>query len=640
MGIGKSSLERLQADIAAGQLSRRTVLKRAMALSLSAPIISGLLAACGDDDDEEPADETEPTTETGAGEPTEAEPTEAAEEEPTEATGEATEETGEATEEPAAEATTAPAPAGERGGGGEARLLYWQAPTILNPHLSTGTKDDHASRVCIEPLFDFNNDAEPILQLAAEWPSVENELLDPDGMWVIWKLKEGVKWHDGEDFTAEDVVFTHEYVTNEDTTATTVGAHLTIDSMEIVDDLTVRVNFKEPNPAWFDAFSVGVVPEHALRDFVGAAARDAPFNLKPVGTGPFMVREFRPGDVVFYDLFPDYWDPGKPFFDSIQIKGGGDAASAARAVVQTGDYDWAWNLQVEPKILASLTDGDTFGEILGLPGTSAERIMINFADPNVEVDGAFSEPSTEHPIFTDLKVRQALDKAIQRDIITTQLYGEGSEPTAYNLNVPFTLKPEDLTWEYNIEAAQALIDEAGVEPGYKLLYQTSINSVRQKTQEIVKEDLETLGFSVELKSVDSGVFFSSDAGNPDNYPHFYADLEMYTNGPGSPYPITWAERYRSDNLAQKSNNWAEENITRYFNPEYDKLHDEAQTTIDEARQVELWQEMMTMVYNDVVEIPIVWRGGVAAKHNRIANNTPSLWASTPVYDLKNWTLNE
>ncbi len=81
--------------------------------------------------------------------------------------------------------------------------------------------------------------------------------------------------------------------------------------------------------------------------------------------------------------------------------------------------------------------------------------------------------------------------------------------------------------------------------GYSLLYQTSINSVRQKTQEIIKQDLESLGFSVELKSIDAAVFFSSDAGNPDTYPHFYADLEMYTNGPSSPYPITWADRYRS-----------------------------------------------------------------------------------------------
>ena len=66
--------------------------------------------------------------------------------------------------------------------------------------------------------------------------------------------------------------------------------------------------------------------------------------------------------------------------------------------------------------------------------------------------------------------------------------------------------------------------------------------------------MEQLGFTVELKSIDAGVFFSSDAGNPDTLAHFYADIQMYTNGPGSPYPIAWAQRYRTDQIAQQSNN--------------------------------------------------------------------------------------
>ncbi len=263
--------------------------------------------------------------------------------------------------------------------------------------------------------------------LAAEWPSIEAGTLDPDGLFVIWKLKEGVTWHDGEPFTAEDVRLTWEYVTNPDTTATTLATFDAVESVEVIDDLTVQVNFTEPNPAWFDVFVGGngyIIPSHIMKDYIGEAARDAPFNLAPIGTGPFKLNTFNPGDTVLYDIYEDYHIEGLPFFDEVEIKGGGDATSAARAVMVTGEADWAWNLQVEPEILDQMEADGGQGVQVATPGTSAERIYINFADPNVEVDGAFAEPSTTHPIWQHKEAREALNLSIQRDVIANQLYGE------------------------------------------------------------------------------------------------------------------------------------------------------------------------------------------------------------------------
>ena len=98
------------------------------------------------------------------------------------------------------------------------------------------------------------------------------------------------------------------------------------------------------------------VPKHLMKDFIGAKAREAPLNTKLVGTGPYVVEEFKPGDLVVYKANPNYRDPNKPFFSNVNLKGGGDAASAARAVLQTGDWDFAWNLQVEPAILNELKE--------------------------------------------------------------------------------------------------------------------------------------------------------------------------------------------------------------------------------------------------------------------------------------------
>jgi peptide/nickel transport system substrate-binding protein len=633
-------VEQVRADVMAGRMSRRDVLRRGVALGLSAPVIAGLLAACGSDDDDDDDNTDAPTSTTGAAVATN---TTAAS-----GGGEATATTGgggsaaSPTTSGGAEPTETTAPATEAGGGGLLRLLWWQAPTIINPHLATGTKDFDASRVCLEPLADFDVDGNGIPFLAAEMPSLENGGVNEQGTQVTWKLREGVKWHDGEDFNADDVVFTWRYASDEATAAVTQGNFANVESVEAVDDYTVTITFNQPNPAWFDVFTGPngmILPEHILKDSIGAGARDAPFNLKPIGTGPFMVSEFRAGDVVMYDRFPDYWDAGKPYFDSVEMKGGGDAPGAARAVVVTGEGDWAWNIQVEPEILKQMEGEGGPGATQTTQGASAERMMINFADPNMEVDGARSEPSTQHPLFQHKEAREAISLAIRRDVIADQLYGPGGQATSNVLNAPAKFISPNTTWEFNLDKAGELLANVPDADGYSLLYQTSVNSVRQKTQEIIKQDLEELGFSVELKSVDSAVFFSSDAGNPDTYPHFYSDLEMYTNGPSSPYPISWAERFRTDEIASQANQWAGTNITRYNNPEFDKLHDQARVELDPDTQVELFVAMNDMAVNDFAEIGIVWRNGVTCVANNLTGYVGTTWASD-VYDIKNWRRDE
>lgn len=621
-------------------LDRRQVLKRGIALGLSAPIIASLLAACGDDEDDAPTATAAPAggaTPTAAGEATE-EPEEDEETPETDETPEEEDETPEAEETPEEEPTEAPTeePAGEAGGGGQLVLLWWQAPTILNPHVAQGTKDFDASQVALEPLANYDSSGELVPFLASEIPSLDNGGVSEDGLSVTWKLREGVKWHDGEDFTAEDVRFTWEFVADELTTATTFGTYEPVEDVEVIDDYTVTIRYKNPNPAYFDQF-VGpngmIIPKHVFEDYVGAEARNAPANLAPIGTGPFKVVDFRPADVVLYERFEDYWDTGKPYFDSVEMKGGGDAAAVARAVLQTEEGDWAWNIQVEPQVLTQMAQGGA-GKVVAWPGASAERIMVNFADPRTEVDGAFSEPSTQHPIFQYKEAREAVALAIQRDVIAEQLYGDGGAPTSNNLNAPERFRSPNTSWEFNLERAQELLDEVGVTGG-TLSFQTSINSVRQKTQDIIKEALEQLGFDVQLKTVDAAVFFSSDAGNPDTYAHFYTDIEMFTNGPSSPYPIAWAERFRSDQIAEKANNWAGQNITRWNNPEFDVLHDQARTELDPDRQAELFIAMNDMTVNEFVEIPIVHRGSVACVANSLSNYDPATFMSD-VYDIKNW----
>ena len=225
-----------------------------------------------------------------------------------------------------------------RGGGGPVRLLYWAAPTLLNPHLALGPNDFEASEIFYEPLADIAADGTIVPVLAAEVPSADNGGVARDGTWVIWRLKPGVLWHDGRPFTADDVIFTWEYAADPTTTATTAGSYRNIERIERLSDHEVKLVFKGPTPFWADAFCSNagmILPRHVFASYGGARSREAPANLAPIGTGPYRHVEFLPRDRLRAAINPAYHVPNRPFFDTLELKGGGDAASAARPIPRT-----------------------------------------------------------------------------------------------------------------------------------------------------------------------------------------------------------------------------------------------------------------------------------------------------------------
>jgi peptide/nickel transport system substrate-binding protein len=531
----------------------------------------------------------------------------------------------------------------KRGGGGPLKLLWWQGPTLLNPHFATGTKDQDGSRLFYEPLACWDPDGNLKPVLAAEIPSIQNGGLAADAKSVTWKLKPGVKWHDGKPFTADDVVFNWEYARDPATATVTIGLYRDI-TVEKVDDLTVRILFNKPTPFWADAFvgaPASIIPKHLFADYRGAKSREAPANLAPVGTGPYKFLEFKPGDVIRGELNPDYHMPNRPHFDTIEMKGGGDAVSAARAVIQTGEYDFAWNIQVEDEVLLRLEKGGK-GKTIYAVGGDTEFIALNSTDPNTEVDGERSSMKTKHPLFSDPAVRKALSMLVDRDAIKSVIYGRAGRTTANFLNGPGKFVSKNTTWEFSVEKAAKLLDEAGWKPGadgirekdgkrLKLLYQTAINGPRQKTQAIVKQACQKAGIEVELKSVVASVFFSSDVANPDTYAHFYADLEMFQIPMSQPDPASHMRRYHSRYVATKENKWQGVNFPRYVNPEYDAAIDAAEAEIDPVKRAGFYIKANDLLWQDTVFIPAMHRLKVEACANTLhpvisgwANETDNL----------------
>ncbi|MFJ5370706.1 peptide ABC transporter substrate-binding protein, partial [Bosea sp. CER48] len=463
---------------------------------------------------------------------------------------------------------------GKAGGGGPLKILLWQAPTLLNPHFASGSKDQVASRVFFEPLAGWDKEGNLFPQLAAEIPSRANGGLSEDGRTVTWKLKPGVKWHDGKPFTADDVVFTWEYARDPATAAYTSGSYTNI-RVARIDDLTVKLTFPEPTPFWADPF-VGVtgmiIPKHHFGEYVGSRSREAPGNLKPVGTGPYRLVEFKPGDIITAERNPDYHVKNQPHFDTFEIKGGGDAVSAARAVLQTGEYDYAWNMLVEDEILKRMENGGR-GKVVAVPAGSVEFIILNTTDPWTEVDGERSSVKTRHPTLSDPAVRQAINLLIDRDSIQKFIYGRGGIATASFVNEPRQFKSQKLKYEFNVEKANRILDDAGWKRGadgirekdgkkLRFVFQTSINAPRQKTQAIIKQACQRAGIDLELKSVTASVFFSSDVANPDTYTKLYCDMEMYSTTQPQPDPERFLNQLVSWEIATKENKWLGRNISR------------------------------------------------------------------------------
>ncbi|HLZ47190.1 MAG TPA: peptide ABC transporter substrate-binding protein [Candidatus Limnocylindria bacterium] len=543
----------------------------------------------------------------------------------------------------------------KRGDGGELKILYWQAPTILNPHQATGTKDSDASRLVIEPLASWGPDAKPIANgLAAEVPTVANGGVSADFTTVTWKLKPNLKWSDGSAVTADDVVFTFNLIKDPASASTTSDNTEGVKSVVAKDANTVVITYDAPNPnfyQWGVGTCCGILQKKQFSDYTGAKLKDAPGNLKPIGTGPYMVTDFKPGDVVSYAANPNFRDPNKPYFKTVSFKGGGDAESAARALFQTGDVDYAWNLQVAANILKPMIAQSTKGTMLSVYGSSVERILVNFADPNAPGDQR-GEPTTKHPFFNGpdgLTVRKALAMATDRKTVAEQLYGDGltGKPGCNIITgIPEyeSTATQSFCNTFDPVAAGKMLDDAGWKLGsdnvrakngikLKVVFSTTVNAVRQATQAIEKAAWEKAGFGVELKQVPAATFFTNTS--PDGANHFWTDLEMFTNN-SDPDPTSYLNGWTTKQIAQKSNNWQTGNYNRYSDPTFDGYIDQLRKETDPAKRADLIKKANDNLILNVVIIPIVTRTQVTSAISKtIKGDTPTGWDSE-MYNIQDW----
>ncbi|MDE0459312.1 MAG: peptide ABC transporter substrate-binding protein [Chromatiales bacterium] len=543
----------------------------------------------------------------------------------------------------------------QRGGDGHLNILYWQAASTVNPYLSGGTKDIEAASLVIEPLAHYDENGNMVPTLVDEIPTVENGGVASDLRSITWKLTPGLKWSDGTPLTAHDVVFSGEYCLHPEGGCNSTSYFADVTKIEALDDLTVKVHFGVAKPFPYGPFvgsTTPIIQKAQFQDCMGAKAQECTEqNFGPVGTGPFKVEEFRANDVITFSANENYRDPDKPGFATATFKGGGDAASAARAVLETGEFDYAWNLQVEPEVLEQMAAAGK-GTVVTAFGASVERLMVNQTndDPSLgpEKRSLYLDGANPHPFLSDPAVRRALSLAIDRQILVDAGYGAAGKPTCNVLSAPavYASTANDECVTQNVDKANRILDQAGWMPGgdgvrakdgvrLSILYQTSTNSVRQGTQALIKQMWEQIGVETELRNIDAAVFFGGDPASPDTYMKFYADIEMYTNTFSGTDPESYMANWTCSEIPGPDNQWLGNNIQRSCVAEYDALVAEMSQTASLGDRARLAKQMNDIIVQNHFMIPLIWRGDVSAHANTLKGVRMNSWDSE-LWNVADW----
>jgi peptide/nickel transport system substrate-binding protein len=539
-----------------------------------------------------------------------------------------------------------------RGDSGHLNLIFYQAASMLNPYLANGTKDVEPASAVLDPLARYDSTGKLFPVLAAEIPSIENGGIAADYRSVTWRLKPGLKWSDGSPFTAADVVFTGQYCMDPQGGCGQAQRFYGIESITAVDDLTVKIAFSAPKYDPFIPFVTYTSPVLQKAQFekcLGALAQQCTdANFRPIGTGPFMVKEFRPNDVIIMEANPNFRESDKPAFKTATFKGGGSAAGAARAVLETGEFDYGWNVQVSPETLDKMVKAGR-GDVIRIFGSQVEHMEFNLTNPSPDLaPDVRSTIRAPHPFMSDLRVRKALSMALDRELLSEVAFGPAGRATCNLVTAPakYVSTANDACLKQDIAGANKLLDEAGWIKGsdgirakdrvpLSLTFMTTINPVRQDIQALSKQWWSEIGIKTELRAIDASVLFGSDPGNPDTYQKFYGDVLMRATTSYSPDPEGILGLYACTNIPSPETKWQGLNVARYCDASYDAGLKELARTGGAEERIAISKKVHDIHMQSFTLVPLVLRASQTAVLKSLKGVDPNPWDSS-IYNIGDW----
>lgn len=539
----------------------------------------------------------------------------------------------------AAAAATTAATAAKKGG--VVRIGISQEPDTLNLPFSAESVAGLVGGLVLEPLIDVSPEGQYIPKLAAEVPTTANGGLSADGKTITYKLKKGVKWSDGTPFTSKDVAYTVK-VYQDAANGLPSSGYRQIASVETPDETTAIIKLKELYAPFAYTLFGYVLPEHVFKGQTAIEKNE--FGRKPIGTGPFQLKSWTTQENIILERNPNYREAGKPYIDGIIFR----IIKSREAAIQgfiANEVDVLWDL-TEEQIPQFEKMADAMLDVA--PSVSTERLILNFSNPTGDKAG---DPESKHPVLGDLKVRQAIELGINKKLLVDSLlYGKTTPGTAV---IPQGwAKSNAQPSEFSAEKAKALLEEAGWKPGsdgirekdgvrMKLEFgTTSGNKLREKTQQLIQEQLKTIGIQLEIKNVPSDQLFASWDKNGARKRGKY-DILMWTTEPGIDPASHIRNYFHSSNIPTDANKGGGANYSRWKNAEVDKAIDEAEASTDPAKRAAAYQVVNDKLRADVPQILLYNRLNIDAFKKTIVGHKPNIWSQTWLaWNAEEWTVNK
>ena len=504
---------------------------------------------------------------------------------------------------------------------GQAVIGFSQEPTVFNPLMLHIEVDEGVYFNLFSPLWRPGPDGNLIPDLVTEIPTVENGGMSADGLNWRLKFKEGIKWHDGTPFSAEDVKYTIELINNPDFRAGRRAGHELVRDIQVVSPTELTWRLEKPYAPYPAILSwTFIVPKHILGK--EADPNTSSFNTNPIGTGPFKWVERVPGDHITLAAFEDYFGEG-PYLERLIFKYIPDM-TVLYTQFQTGDVDYTGIQGISP---------DHYEEAKALAG----RVVTPVPQPFVE-NIAFN---LGLPVFQDQAVRDALYLAMDKQGLIEAIYYGLPTPTesflpaqswAYNANLP--------AHSYDPEKAKQILEEAGwklgsdgvrEKNGVRLEFTNSTtagNHTREQAQQLLQQTWGEIGAKMSINNLPPAVMWG------DYWMMSKFDTTMVGIGFGiGPDPDAY-DFFGTKAIGAKGGTG--QNTTQYNNPGVDKLLDEGAATVDQAKRKEIYQKMQEITRHDLPYLPIFQYKMVEGIKEGLQNFVPNVAVQENSWNAGQW----